>query len=126
MNKGSKENLKFKVKSEGWECNLLVSMKFIISLRDGLKFGTFNGTDMELLIRKPRAIKSSNRGSEDTTPTILQEDDDELRIPQEGEIIEIQSDKEEDKKTELKYDYKNCIVLSKGVNIEVLKIPGKR
>lgn len=129
MNKGSKENLRFKVESEGWGCNILIGMKFIVSLRDGLKFGTFGGTGMELLIRKPRATKSSSRGSEEPLEAepvqILQEDENELRIPDEGEIVEIPSDKEDqdEKKTDLKYDYKNCVVLGKGVNIEVLKIP---
>ncbi|CCH45334.1 hypothetical protein BN7_4916 [Wickerhamomyces ciferrii] len=127
---GSKENLKIKVEIEGWSCNVMITVKRIMSLREGNL--NFNGT--ELLIRQPKKQSKSktpdNQGTEEQIPGLLIEEDEDglMSIPKEGEIVEPlatnnESEHDEDKKQNLKYDYKQCGVMGKGINIELLQIP---
>ncbi len=122
-----KERLKFKVDVDGWELYVNLVMGDVMEVRNMMKFGEvdkkeYNG--MELLIRKPREVKQME---EQEDVSLLQEDEDEeMRIPEEGEVVRIpdEEDSTEDKKTQLKYDYKGTnILLKRGINIEVLKIP---
>ncbi|ODQ59643.1 hypothetical protein WICANDRAFT_62229 [Wickerhamomyces anomalus NRRL Y-366-8] len=122
-----KERLKFKVDVDGWELYVNLVMGDVMEVRNMMKFGEvdkkeYNG--MELLIRKPREVKQREEQEE---VSLLQEgEDEEMRIPEEGEVVRIpdEEDSTEDKKTQLKYDYKGTnILLKRGINIEVLKIP---
>lgn len=122
-----KERLKFKVDVDGWELYVNLVMGDVMEVRNMMKFGEvdkkeYNG--MELLIRKPREVKQREEQEE---VSLLQEDEDEeMRIPEEGEVVRIpdEEDSTEDKKTQLIYDYKGTnILLKRGINIEVLKIP---
>lgn len=122
-----KERLKFKVDVDGWELYVNLVMGDVMEVRNMMKFGEvdkkeYNG--MELLIRKPREVKQREEQEE---VSLLQEgEDEEMRIPEEGEVVRIpdEEDSTEDKKTQLIYDYKGTnILLKRGINIEVLKIP---
>lgn len=122
-----KERLKFKVDVDGWELYVNLVMGDVMEVRNMMKFGEvdkkeYNG--MELLIRKPREVKQ--REEQEEVSLLQGGEDEEMRIPEEGEVVRIpdEEDSTEDKKTQLIYDYKGTnILLKRGINIEVLKIP---
>lgn len=122
----AKDMVRIRVERDGWECLIRMSVKEVVALREVLKFGDNDDMGgMELLIRKPRG---GGKVREEDVGVVLreeeEEDEEEMRIPDEGEVIKIPGESGEDeKKTQLKYDYKTCVLLKKGVNIEVLKVP---
>ncbi|CDR45021.1 CYFA0S16e01222g1_1 [Cyberlindnera fabianii] len=97
----------------GWKVRLEMKMDFVM----GLRFGSVE-EGPKVLIRRPKEMVNEEVASE---PKILQEEDEDdmIRIPDEGEKVPIQTDQ----KKILKYSYKSMRVMGKDVRIEVLKVP---
>lgn len=108
-----KDTLRMVIDCGGWKVRLEMKMDFVM----GLRFGSVE-EGPKVLIRRPKEMVNEEVASE---PKILQEEDEDdmIRIPDEGEKVPIQTDQ----KKILKYSYKSMRVMGKDVRIEVLKVP---
>ncbi|ODV97134.1 hypothetical protein PACTADRAFT_48887 [Pachysolen tannophilus NRRL Y-2460] len=113
--------------SKGWKTVLVVHIKYLEMLRfaisNNVDFPRENrfGSSAQLLVKDTKLILPKN-SSQDDEFLIAQEENEEeqLRIPEEGEIVDLELNDKDTKKGYMKTTYSSKIILGKGVDLMVL------
>lgn len=108
-----KEDLQIIVDADGWKVKITMAMDFVMNVRlDG-----YDDDGVSLLVRRPRQMETPE--TTESHVALLEEEEQEQVIPQEGETVDLMGDI----KFVQKYNYKPIRTLAQGIKIEVLRIP---